>query len=67
MKGLRAHWHEDPAVGIGNVAARLGADVIVIASHGRSGLRRVLLGSVAQQVVQREPRPVLIVRPPYDA
>ncbi|MDQ2054540.1 universal stress protein [Halobellus sp. H-GB7] len=38
------------------------ADTIVLGSHGRALLTRVLLGSVAQTVLQRAPMPVLIVR-----
>jgi nucleotide-binding universal stress UspA family protein len=42
-------------------AERLDVDVIALASHGRSGLSRALLGSVAEQVSRRSPRPVFIV------
>jgi len=41
---------------------RLGVDVICLASHGRGGLARTVLGSVASEVVQRAGRPVLVVR-----
>jgi nucleotide-binding universal stress UspA family protein len=37
-------------------------DSIVIGSHGRSGVSRVLLGSVAEKVVRRSPTPVVVVR-----
>jgi len=37
-------------------------DMIVIASHGRSGLKHVLMGSVAERVVRKSPCPVLSVR-----
>ena len=37
-------------------------DAIVIGSHGRDGLARVLLGSVAEKVVRRSPVPVVVVR-----
>jgi nucleotide-binding universal stress UspA family protein len=37
-------------------------DLIVIGSHGRDGVARVLLGSVAEKVVRRSPVPVLVVR-----
>jgi nucleotide-binding universal stress UspA family protein len=37
-------------------------DLIVIGTHGRGGVRRFLLGSVAEQVVRRASRPVLTVR-----
>ena len=46
------------------VAAReAGADLIVIATHGRSGLPRLLFGSVAEAVVRNSTCPVLTVRP----
>ena len=38
------------------------ADVIVLGTHGRRGLRRAVLGSDAEQVVRRSPVPVLLVR-----
>jgi nucleotide-binding universal stress UspA family protein len=37
-------------------------DVIVIGTHGRSGVRHLLMGSVAEHVVRRAARPVLTVR-----
>jgi nucleotide-binding universal stress UspA family protein len=40
-----------------------GADLIIMGTHGRTGLRHVLLGSVAERVVRRAPCPVLTVRP----
>jgi nucleotide-binding universal stress UspA family protein len=43
-------------------AERLDTDVIAIGSHGRSGVKRALLGSVAEDVARQSPRPVLIVR-----
>ncbi|MFB6132526.1 MAG: universal stress protein [Halanaeroarchaeum sp.] len=39
-----------------------GIDQIVMGSHGRSGVSRILLGSVAESVVRRSPVPVTIVR-----
>jgi universal stress protein A len=42
-------------------------DIIVICTHGRSGLRRMLIGSVSQQIVRRAPCPVLTVPPPKEA
>jgi nucleotide-binding universal stress UspA family protein len=45
-------------------AARAGnADLILMASHGRGGLERALLGSVADKVLRATTRPVLITRP----
>jgi nucleotide-binding universal stress UspA family protein len=44
------------------VAAREDADVIALASHGRTGLARVFYGSVAAGVLQRTDRPLLLIR-----
>lgn len=43
--------------------AALGPRLIVMATHGRTGVARWLLGSVAQEVIRRSPLPVLLVRP----
>jgi len=43
-------------------ARRLGADLIVLGTHGRRGVRRLVLGSDAEQVVRTAPVPVLLVR-----
>ncbi len=51
-----------PADGIVSEARELGADLIVISSHGRGGFERVVLGSVADKVVRSTTRPVLVVR-----
>jgi len=40
------------------------ADVIVLGTHGRTGLARVVMGSVAEQVVRKAPCPVLTVKAP---
>jgi nucleotide-binding universal stress UspA family protein len=45
-----------------DVAAREGADLIAMASHGRGGLSRVFYGSVASGVLQRVNRPLLLIR-----
>lgn len=45
-----------------NAAEREGADLIAIASHGRSGLSQVFYGSVAAGVLHRVDRPLLLVR-----
>lgn len=44
------------------VAAERQCDLIVIGSHGRTGIGRVLMGSVAEEVSRKAPCPVLIVR-----
>ena len=38
------------------------SDLLVVASHGRHGLERLVLGSVAEEVVKRSPAPVLVTR-----
>ena len=49
-------------------ATRLDVDLIVMGSHGRTGLAHLLLGSVAETVVRTAPSPVLTVRrPPVSA
>lgn len=47
-------------------AERVGADVICVGSHGRSALKRTVLGSISQRVVNHSSRPVLVVRPHDD-
>lgn len=47
-----------------DVAQEQGADLIVVGSHGRKGLPRALLGSVAEKVVRLSPVPVLTVHGP---
>lgn len=49
-------------VEITDAARTLKADLIVIATHGYSGVSHALLGSVTERVVQRAPCPVLVVR-----
>lgn len=44
------------------VAARVRADVVVVGARGTTGLRRMLLGSVAEAVLERASTPVLVVR-----
>jgi nucleotide-binding universal stress UspA family protein len=51
-----------PAIGIVQTAKTEGADLIVLGSHGRSGIARLMLGSVANKVVAESPVPVLVVR-----
>ena len=38
------------------------ADMIILGSHGRTGLRRLLMGSVAEKVIGYAPCPVLVVK-----
>ena len=57
---------EAPGVwrGILETAAQQGVDMIVMGSHGRSGLERMVLGSVTQRVLSHTKLPVLVVREP---
>lgn len=55
----------DPAEQILQLAARERADLIVMSTHGRTGLSRALLGSVAEVVVRRASCPVLTVKQPW--
>jgi universal stress protein A len=52
-----------PAETINQAAEDLGADLIVMATHGRTGVTRLFLGSVAEHVVRTSRRPVLTIRP----
>jgi nucleotide-binding universal stress UspA family protein len=59
----RVEMGGDPAQGILRVAEEENADVIVMSTHGRSGLSELAQGSVAQEVVRDGRKPVLLVRP----
>jgi nucleotide-binding universal stress UspA family protein len=65
-RGVRTEIHvlegRDAAEAIGAAAERLGVDVVCLGTHGRTGLAEVVLGSVAQDVLRRTRRPVLLVR-----
>jgi nucleotide-binding universal stress UspA family protein len=64
-KGLRARTvlrHGDPVTEIAAGAAAERADLIAMTTHGRSGLRRVLFGSVAEGVLRQTAIPVLLMR-----
>jgi nucleotide-binding universal stress UspA family protein len=53
-----------PFVEIVRTAQSERADLIVVGTHGRTGLAHVLMGSVAERVVQKAPCPVLTIRHP---
>lgn len=67
QKGVQVAGQEvtagSPAPTILNFADSSAADVITMATHGRGGVRRMLVGSVSEQVLQESTRPLLIVRP----
>ena len=52
-----------PAAAIIDYAATVQPDLIVMSTHGRSGLGRWLIGSVADRVVKHGSVPVMLVRP----
>ncbi|HLI82215.1 MAG TPA: universal stress protein [Candidatus Binataceae bacterium] len=54
----------DPAASIIAAARENGADLIVMATHGRTGLSHFILGSVAERVVRESTVPVITVRAP---
>ena len=58
--------HGEAASEIVRVATERDADLIVISSHGRTGLGRILFGSTAEAVVRHATCPVLVVKPPQD-
>lgn len=62
-KNLKLHIDfGDPGHRIVEFAQRISADLIVMPSHGRTGIKRLLIGSVAERVVRLAHCPVLILR-----
>jgi nucleotide-binding universal stress UspA family protein len=61
---LQARLVEDVAAASGIVqsAKELGCDLIIMGSHGRTGIARLMLGSVATKVVAESSIPVLVTR-----
>lgn len=51
-----------PGLEITEYAREVGAELIVIPSHGYSGIKHFLLGSVAERVIRHSPCPVLVLR-----
>ena len=54
--------HGTPAVSIRDAAVDYGADLVIMSTHGRSGLSHLLMGSVAEQVIRTARCPVLVIR-----
>ncbi len=68
--GVQIHWQlveGDPAEEILRAAEELPCNLIVLGSHGRTGLARLLMGSVAEEVVRRAEQPVLVIKHPVHA
>jgi nucleotide-binding universal stress UspA family protein len=59
----------DPTTEVGREAVACGADLIIMSTHGYTGLKRVLFGGITDSVVRCSPCPVLVVRshPPESA
>jgi len=62
---LRQVEQGDAAGEILRVAEEVNADLIVMGTHGRTGLPRLLMGSVAEKVLRRALCPVLVVKAPF--
>ena len=60
---VRATRQGPPFLEILRYAKEVDADLIVMGTHGRSGLVQMLIGSVAEKIVRKAPCPVLTVRP----
>jgi nucleotide-binding universal stress UspA family protein len=54
--------HPNPAHAICDQAGRTGVDLVIVGTHGRTGLPHLFIGSVAERVVRHAPCPVLAVR-----
>jgi universal stress protein A len=52
----------DPLITIMETAAQLGVGLIVVGTHGRTGIKQALLGSVAGEIVREAPCPVLVAK-----
>jgi nucleotide-binding universal stress UspA family protein len=72
LKGLGGHVRVetrlvegDPVTEILRLSQEAGTDLIIMGTHGRTGLGRLLMGSVAEQVVRQAACPVLTMKMPY--
>src|SRR5262249_30270696 len=54
----------DPAREINRIAGERSCDLIVMGTHGRTGLSRLLMGSIAEQVIRLAPCPALVCKLP---
>ena len=63
VKGVRwAVWYDEPKAAIAAAVQRDQVDLIAMATHGRSGLRRLFFGSVAEGVLRSASVPVLLFK-----
>ena len=56
-------WTGDPGESIVSAAEAENVDLVVVGTHGRGTIGRLLLGSVSEHVVRNAPCPVLVIRP----
>jgi nucleotide-binding universal stress UspA family protein len=56
-------WTGDPGESIVSAAGSESVDLVVVGTHGRGTIGRLILGSVSEHVVRNAPCPVLVVRP----
>lgn len=78
LKGLKGQFEKEKiktkdVVSVGSVVKTIietayaeSVDLVLIASHGRSGLQRVFFGSVAAGVLNRIERPLMVIRKPHE-
>jgi nucleotide-binding universal stress UspA family protein len=65
-RGYATTWdvvEGDPAQRINEVSEEIHANLIALATHGYSGLKRLAIGSVAEEVLNKAKRPIILVRP----
>jgi nucleotide-binding universal stress UspA family protein len=65
-QGIKADYRVvkgDPYESIMNICKQEKVDLVVMTTHGKSGLKRAILGSVADKVVRDSRVPVLVIRP----
>lgn len=60
---FHVRWSKDPAAEILELAGEIGANIIAMASHGRSGLSHLITGSVTEAVIRTAAVPVAVVGP----
>jgi nucleotide-binding universal stress UspA family protein len=56
----------NPALELAELCTTLRAGLVVVASHGHSGITRALLGSTSEKLARISPVPVMVVRPAED-
>lgn len=70
-RGVTTHMHlvdaANPSLAIADAFAAKKADIVVMGTHGRTGLVRFALGSIASDVMKRHVPTVLVFEPPPDA